>query len=238
MTTHPDSKSRAPSAGLQVDSGRSAPSARRSRAVPRLPRRYGQWAATVLFVLVTALAAGWVWQQRSDRLEVLAVGPVPVEVGTVIERGDLTVVEVAGVADTIGAAEVDSIVGSTAAVGLVPGQVLNPDMVSNAPIPGPGERVVGVELDATRVPSGLAPGDVVMILAVPPTGDASSRQELASPSVLADQVVVLSAARVEGAGTRLALVVTERRANRVAAFGAAGRVAVLQAPVAEGGGGD
>jgi len=185
----------------------------------------------VLFVLVTVLAAGWLWQQKSDRQEVLAL-EVAVPAGTVIERGDLKVVEVAGVEDTVGVAEVDAVVGSTAAVGLIPGQVLNRQMVTSDPIPGSGERVVGVELDATRVPGGLAPGDVVSVLAVPPSGDASTTQELKSPSVLADQVTVLSAVRVEGVGTRLTLVVGQEQANRVAAFGAAGRVAVLQAPTA------
>lgn len=179
--------------------------------------------------MVTVLAAGWLWQQKSDRQEVLALG-VAVPAGSVIERDDLKVVQVAGVEDAIGIGEVDSIVGSTAAVGLVPGQVLNRGMLTSDPIPGPGERVVGVELDSTRVPGGLVPGDVVTVLAVPPAGDASTPDELESPTVLADAVAVLSAVKVEGAGTRLRLVVPEAQANRVAAFGAAGRVAVLQAP--------
>ncbi len=194
-----------------------------------MPRRYGQWAAAVLFVLVTMLAAGWLWQQKSDRQEVLAVG-VAVPVGSAIERDDLTVLEVAGVGDAISVGEVDSIVGSTAAVGLVPGQVLNHDMLTSDPTPGPNQRVVGVELDATRVPGGLVPGDVVTVLAVPPMGDPSTANELESPMVLADQVTVSSAVKVEGAGTRLTLVVPAGQANRVAAYGAAGRVAVVQAP--------
>ena len=120
--------------------------------------------------------------------------------------------------------------GSTAAVGLVPGQVLNRDMLTFDPIPGPGERAVGVELDATRVPGGLAPGDVVTILAVPPTGDPSTPIELDSPPILAEEATVLSAVRIEGAGTRLTLVVREDQANRVAGFGAVGRLALVQSP--------
>jgi len=201
--------------------------------LPRLPRRYGQWAATVLFVLVTVLTAGWLWQQKSDRQEVFAAR-VAVPAGSVIELDDLKVLQVAGVEDSIGVGQVDSVVGSTAAVGLVPGQVLNREMLTSDPIPGPGELVVGVELDATRVPGGLVPGDVVTVLAVPPPGDASTPEELETPMVLADQVTVLSAVKVEGAGTRLTLVVSEDQANRLAAFGAAGRIAVLQAPAGGG----
>ena len=181
-----------------------------------------------MFLLVTVLIAGWLWQQKSDLEEVWAVS-VAVPAGSVIEREDLATLQVAGV-DAIPVSELDRIVGSTAAVGLVPGQVLNHDMLSADPIPGPGERVVGVELDATRVPGGLAPGDVVTILAVPPTGDPSMPDELESPRTLAEEATVLSAVKIEGAGTQLTLVVSEEQANLVAAFGAAGRVALVQSP--------
>jgi Flp pilus assembly protein CpaB len=184
----------------------------------------------VLFVLVTVLAAGWLWQQRNDREEVLAVG-VAVPAGVVIERDDLRVQEVAGVDAAISSADLDGIVGSTAAVSLVPGQILNQDMLSSDPMPGPGERVVGVELDATRTPGGLMPGHSVTVLAVPPSGDPGSPSELESPPVLAENVTLLKVATVQGAGTRLTLVVPEPAANSVAAFGSAGRVAVVQTPV-------
>lgn len=230
MTTHPDSTDRSATAAPRADTQRRAPSSPgRPRDLPRMPRRYGQWAAAVLFVLVTVLAAGWLWQQKSDRVEVLAMADA-VPVGSVIERGDLKLVQVAGVEGAIGIGEVDNIVGSTAAVGLVPDQVLNRDMLTTDPIPGPGERVVGVELDATRAPGGLTPGDVVTVLAAPPSGDPSTPAELESPTVLAERVSIVSVTTVEGAGTRLTLVVPEADANQVAAFGAAGRIAVLQAP--------
>jgi len=233
VTTYPDSADRSATAAPSSGTTRTPASSRRPRELPRLPRRYGQWAATVLFVLVTVLTAGWLWQQKSDRQEVFAAR-VAVPAGSVIELDDLKVLQVAGVEDSIGVGQVDSVVGSTAAVGLVPGQVLNREMLTSDPIPGPGELVVGVELDATRVPGGLVPGDVVTVLAVPPPGDASTPEELETPMVLADQVTVLSAVKVEGAGTRLTLVVSEDQANRLAAFGAAGRVAVLQAPAGGG----
>lgn len=230
MTAQQDSSGRVTSPSSRATSAAGSTSTRSHRDLPRVPRRYGQWAAAVLFVLVTVLAAGWLWQQRSDREEVLAVG-VAVPAGSVIERGDLRVQEVAGVDAAIAAADVDSIVGSSAAVSLVPGQILNPDMLTSVPVPGPGERVVGVELDATRTPGGLKPGDVVTVLAVPPSGDPGSPDELESPAVLAETVSLLNVATVQGAGTRLTLVVPEAAANTVAAFGSAGRVAVVQAPV-------
>ncbi len=198
------------------------------RELPRVPRRYGQWAATVLFVLVAVLAAGWLWQQKSERVELLAVTHA-VPAGSVLGRDDLQVVEVAGLPNALGAGQAANVVGSTAGVGLVAGQVLTPAMLTADPVPGPGERVVGVELDGTRTPAGLAPGDVVRVLAVPPTGDASSPAELASPTVLAASVRVRSVDRIEGAVTRFALLVPQTEADRVAAFGAAGRLSLVQA---------
>ena len=206
------------------------PSTSRARDIPRPPRRYGQWAATVLFLLVAMLAAGWLWQQKSERVEVLVVRS-PVAAGEVVDRGDLGTSDVAGVAGAIPVGDVEGVVGKTAAVGLVPGQLLTAGMVTDAPVPAAGERVVGVELDATRVPSGLAPGATVMVLAVPPSGDPSSSSVLSSPDVLAQRAVVRSTAPLDGGNTRLSLVVPRSEANRVAAFGAAGRIAVVQTPL-------
>ena len=195
-----------------------------------MPARYGQWAAAVLFVLVTVLAAGWLWQHRSDRIEVLAVREA-VPPGAVIDRSDLTSLRVGGLTEAIPVGEVDTVVGQTAAVGLVSGQVLTSPMVAAQPVPGPGQRVLGVEVDATRTPSGLMPGDVVSVVAVPPSGDAGAPRELEAPRILARSATVQSVTVVEGSGTRLSLVVPQPLAGRLAAFGAAGRVAVIQAPV-------
>ena len=220
------------SKGAAASNGRAAdrPVPPRSRELPRPPRRYGQWAATVLFLLVAMLGAGWLWQQKSDRVEVLVVR-TPVAAGQVVERQDLVTSDVAGVPDAVPVSEADSIVGRTAAVGLIAGQLLTSGMVTDTPVPGPGERVVGVELDATRVPGGMPPGATVTVLAVPPSGDPSSTSALSSPDVLAQRAVVQSITQVDGGNTRLALVVPQGEANRVAAFGAAGRIAVVQTPV-------
>ena len=195
-----------------------------------MPRRYGQWVAAVLFVLVSVLAAGWLWEHKSDRIEVLAVGH-DVPAGSVLGREDLKVMEVAGVSGAVRASDAASVIGGTAGVELVPGQILTPDMIATDPLPGPGERVVGVELDGTRAPGGLAPGDRVSVLAVPPSGDAGRPTELASPTVLAEVATVRSVDRIEGAGTRFGLLVPREAADRVAAFGAAGRVSLVQAPL-------
>ncbi|WP_460818630.1 SAF domain-containing protein [Nocardioides korecus] len=184
----------------------------------------------MLFVVMAVLLAGWFWQQKSDQRAVLVVAE-PVPAGSVITAKDLGVLEVSGVNGAIPSDDSSTIIGSTAAVGLVDGQILTRHMVTSDPLPGPGERVVGLQLDATRAPAGLAPGDVVAVIAVPPDGDPSTPGNLDDPTVLAPSATVASAAAIQGAGIRLTLVVPDSVAERVTAYMAAGRVALVQAPV-------
>ena len=201
-----------------------------NRDLPRVPRRYGQWAGAVLFILIAVLIAGWLWQQKSDRQEVLVVAN-PVPVGAIVTAADLEIAEVAGVKAAIVVQESDSVIGSTAVVALVAGQILTYDMVTTDPSPGPGERVIGLQLDATRAPSGLLPGDAVTVIAVPPAGDPSAPEDLDEPIILAQEARVASSTAIEGAGSRLTLLVDDDVAERVASYVAAGRVALVQAPI-------
>ncbi len=202
----------------------------RSTRLPTRPRRVGQWAGTVVFVGASVVLAGWLWQQRGDTVDVLVMGEA-VAAGQVISEGDLTSASVSGVPGAIPVADLELVVGATASTGLVPGQVLNEGLLAAAPVPATGQRVVGVELDPTRVPWGITAGDVVSVLAVPPSGDPGDPEVLTDPPVLAENAQVLRVGRGD-AGTRISLVVPDAEANQVAAFGAAGRVAIVQAPSA------
>jgi hypothetical protein len=212
--------------GKRLDDGRNAV----RRELPRMPRRYGQWAATVIFLVATGLAAAYLWQGRGNEVEVISLR-ADVPAGHQIERADLAAVEVSGVAGAVPVADVDRVVGAIAAVPLLKGQVLLGAMVTTTPVPGSGERVVGVELKATRAPQGLAAGDVVTVLSVPPEGDASTPDDLAKPVVLAESATVLSVETVAAGGTRFSLLVTDSVANQVASFGAAGRIAMVQTSI-------
>lgn len=229
MTTHPQSRVRPHSGvnGVPAGSGRASGT---ERTLPTRPRRYGQWAATLAFLLVCLVAAGWLWQQKGDQADVLVVS-AGVPAGQVIERRDLTSSAVSGVNGAIAAADVDQVVGQPAGVALVPGQVVTDRMITSEQVPARSERVVGVQLDATRTPVELSSGDAVSVLAVPPTGDPSTPTELGSPEVLAESATVFRVGRAEGGGTRISLIVGSADANRVAAFGAAGRLAVVQLPL-------
>lgn len=228
MSAEPESRVRPDTEARKKVAG--APPSPRGRQLPTTPRRYGQWAATSLFLVGCVLGAGWLWQHKGDQVEVLVIDSA-VPVGHLVEREDLTSTAVSGVGGAIPATDVDTVVGSTAGVALVPGQVLTEGMLTTEQIPSSGQRIVGVELDATRTPAGLLPGDMVSVLAVPPSGDASDPAELEAPKVLAAAAQVYLGSTIEGGGTRISLVVEEEDANRVAAFGAAGRIALVQAPV-------
>ena len=183
----------------------------------------------MLFLVVCLVAAGWLWQHKGDQVEVLAVRTA-VPAGASLDRSDLATSSVSGVPGAIRAAEADRVVGRVAATGLVPGQVLLEELVTDVPVPSAAERMVGLQLDPTRVPDGLAPGDVVTVVAVPPPGDPGGAGRLARPTVLTEAAMVHAAGGTQDGGSRLSLLVGEDAANQVAAFGAAGRVAVVQAP--------
>jgi len=185
----------------------------------------------VVVVVVAALGAGWVWQQRSDQVEVLAVREA-VAPGTTIERDMLVRAEVSGLPGALPVSSVDEVVGQVTTMGLVPGQVLIREMLTSDPVPGSGERLVGLALDQTRLPAGLEPGDVVQILRVPPVSDPGDVTELEVPVVLADRAIVNRFTSAgDGNAARLTVLLDARLANKVAAFGAAGRVAVIEAPL-------
>lgn len=225
MTAQPQARVRADRPSVRTSGG---PPPREVK-LPSRPRRLGQWAATVLVVIVSVIAGAWLWHQQGDQVEVLALDAT-VPAGQTLSRDDLTSTSVSGVDGAIPVADVDLVVGSTAAVGLMPGQVLTESLLTSDPVPADGQRVVGLELDATRAPVGLAAGDVVTVLAAPPSGDPSDAATLDSPRLLAESATVFRVGGVEGGGTRISLVVAEDEAVRLAAYGAAGRVAVVQAP--------
>lgn len=229
MTARTESRLRSRSESNGVPTA-AAPSFGRTRDLPTRPRRYAQWAGTLAFLLLCLAAAGWLWQQKGDQVEVLVAGTA-VPAGQVIDRGDLAVRPVSGVDGAIAAADLEQVVGRVAEVALVPGQILTDAMITSDQVPADSERVVGLQLDPARTPAGLSPGDAVSVLAVPPSGDPSSPDALASPKVLTESATVHLIDRVEGGGARLSLIVSSDDANRVAAFGAAGRVAIVQLPL-------
>jgi hypothetical protein len=197
----------------------------------KAPRRLGSWAASILFVVMVVIGLVALFQTQGDRVEVLVVTD-NVPAGQVIEDGDVRPVEVAGVPGAIEAAEIDSVVGKRAAAGLVEGQVLTDSALSDAAVPGDGERLVALQLPTGRVPGGLAPGDIVNVLAVPAEGAAPAANELQDPQVLAESARVESVVKTPEGNRVVTVLVEEGVAEPVAAYSAAGQVTIVQAPAA------
>lgn len=187
-------------------------------------------AVAVVLVLGAALAVGYLVSSAGDKTSVLAVS-TEIAKGETIERGDLVQTSVSGVSGAIAVEDVDQVVGQSAAVDLVQGQIIITPMLTADPVPGEGRAVVGLALEPNRAPSaGLQAGDVVSVIAVPAGDTGASTDELDTPLALTEGAEVLE---VAGAGTAggqvlITLVVDDADAQRIAAYSTANRVAVVE----------
>lgn len=201
--------------------------------MPRTPRRYGQWAGMILFVVVAVLGAAYLYMAKGQTSEVLVLQE-PVAEGQVLQEEALRTAQVSGVSDAVPVGQLSTVVGKRAAVALVPGQVLTNAALTAQTVPGPDERVVAVQLEAGRVPATLTAGTQVEVLAVPPVGDVGDTQELELPDVITDEAQVYAVQGTAAGSKVISLVVPDTDAEELAAYSAAGRVTVVQAPVGEG----
>jgi hypothetical protein len=104
---------------------------------------------------------GWLYTTAGEKTPVVVMAR-EVPVGQVIERADLSTVDVAGAVTAIAGTNLSSAVGQRAAVGLIPGTLLQRGMLTSAdPIPA-GQVQVGVALKAGQLPAdGVHAGDKV-----------------------------------------------------------------------------
>ena len=198
------------------------------------PRSKSLIVLAALLVVGCGLAVATLVTNAGQQQSVLAVGAA-VTKGHVLERADLTSQSVAGLPDAILVEDVDDVVGKSATVDLVPGQVLTEAMVSSAMTPGEGQAVVGLALDPTRAPSaGLDAGDVVDVIAIPDTqgGAKADQAGLDVPTVLASRATVfeVEGSTLDGGQLLVTLVVEDADAAKVAAYSTTGRVAIVEIP--------
>ena len=201
------------------------------------PRSRSLLVLAALLVLGFALATAYLVTRAGDKVSVLSVG-TPISKGHMIERADLISVAVSGIDGAVPVEATDDVVGKTAAVDLVKGQVLTEDMVTSTPTPATGQSTVGLALDPTRVPSsGLDTGDVVDVIAVSSSDTGGGgRAILANPTVLARAATVyaVQGLATDGGKVLLTVVVDTREAGPVAAYSTSDRVAVVEVAAAGG----
>jgi hypothetical protein len=211
-----------------------SPERRATAASAPGPRRrsWGLVAFAALLVLGSALAVAAWGLHAGDRVSVLAVAK-PIPRGHVIERADLVSQSVSGVDGAVPLDATSEVVGSTTTVDLVAGQILTKSMLTTAPLPAAGQSVVGLALDASRVPTaGLEPGDWVDVLAVPTAEDQgpSDQAALDAPQVIAEGASVFAVDEQlnQSGQMTLTLVVGTDEAARLAAYSTQNRVAVIE----------
>jgi hypothetical protein len=215
---------------------RTAADGRARRAGPppgtALPTRQRKPAyIALLAALVVGLAAlGAYWYSRAGQKTAVVKVVRDVPAGHVIERSDLSTANVAGEVTAIGANHIDSVVGQTASVELLPNTLLQRSMVTSVRDLSPDQAKVGVEVKPGQIPAdGLPDGASVEVLQLP-SKDAAGGSGQQPPMVLAQQATVYSSAAdpSQSGGTLLTLVVPKSSAAAIAAASNAGAIALVQ----------
>jgi len=217
-------------AKASMNSHGAPPVARVGAPLPIRNKRPGYAALAVVLIVGLAAVGAYFYSQAGKKVPVVVV-TTDVPAGHKIQRSDLSTVQVAGNVTAIGAAGLNSVVGETAVVELLPNTLLQRAMVTSAPALNSSAAQVGVAVTPGQIPSdGLSPGDTVEVLQLPAKNTASSTAEAAAPSVLAATATVYSSASdpSQSGGTLLTLVVPRSAAASIAAASNAGLIALIR----------
>jgi hypothetical protein len=181
--------------------------------------------ASVLLVILGALASAWAYTSLGNAQEVVAVR-ADVARGQVIKAESLQVVRI-GVDPalrTVPSNQASALVGQRAAVDLKAGQLLVPGAVTSEVVPRQGKSAVGLSLTAAQMPSEpLVVGDKVRVVSTPGAqGDLGTT----APIVFSGEVIAVSDQGSDGT-TAVTVEVDADRAPELAAGSASGKVALV-----------
>jgi hypothetical protein len=199
------------------------------RALPTRQRRPGLVALAVVLIVGLAAFGMYLYQRAGSKTPVLVMAR-EVPAGHVVERADLSTVSVAGGVTAVAASHIDTVVGETAAVDLLPNMLVQRSMLTRGNAIAPGQVEVGVAVTPGQAPAeGLSPGNRVEILEVPAKDAAGPAT---APQVLSGSAVIFSAVGDPSTtgGTVLSLLVPQAVAPLVAAASANGQIALVQVP--------
>ncbi|MGP4115284.1 SAF domain-containing protein [Streptomyces sp. 4N509B] len=195
--------------------------ARRGRRVPHL--------LVGVLLVVGCAAGGVVWAAEWGQREPVLVLAHPVQAGQRLSAGDLREVSLAvegGVA-VLAAEEAGDVEGRVVAFSLPGGTLLTEELLGPAEVPGPGQAVAAVGLEAGQFPPQVQPGSSVLVVA------AAEQDALGAPSTATGQAGTAGAgaawsgvvAAVDGGGqgepTVISLRMAEPDANALASVPAA-----------------
>ena len=200
--------------------------------LPTRQRRTGYAALGAVLVIGLGAAFGYLYSTAGAKVPVVVV-TATVPAGQLITRSDLSTVDVAGDVTAIAGANLESVVGQRAAVGLLPEMVLQRSMVTDVDPTPAGVVQVGVAVKGGQLPAdGLVPGDTVQVLRLPAA--ASGGGAAAVPDVVVDRATVFAAVPdpVQAGATLLTLLVPAGQAAAVAGASGAGAAALVKVPAA------
>ena len=199
-----------------------------SRPLPTRARRPGLIAAAVVLIAGFALAGGVLVSSAAGKTEVLvAAGGIPA--GHALTEADLRAASIAGDIRAIRADDLATVLGQNAAVGMVPGQVLNRDMLTTASVPAPDQAMIGLSLAPGQFPAdGLAVGDQVLAVMIPAAGGSSPGAALTARALTTAQVFGLRADPSSAGDTLVTLVIPLNMANQVLAHSAVERIGLVK----------
>ena len=203
-----------------------APPGVRAAALPTRQRRPGWVALGVALVVGFAAIGAYLYTAAGAKTAVVVVVREVPE-GRQIVRADLSTVAVAGGVTAIAGSGLESVVGQTAAVRLLPNMLLQRSMVTSGAVLAATEAQVGVVVKPGQIPAdGLRPGDVVEVVALP----SASSAKPGPPEVLVERARVFAAREDPSqlGGTLLTLVVQKTQAVPVAAASGAGQIALIK----------
>lgn len=136
--------------------------------------RVGQLSAAIALIAVGGLGTAALVTAAAAEGTYLAVTE-DVAYGAVITSDDLVTVRVSNPPELrpVAANDLDRVVGHHATMPLAAGTLLTPAHVTEEPVPGRGQHVVGITLRGERLPARRpAPGDAILLVATPDrTGD-------------------------------------------------------------------
>jgi hypothetical protein len=182
-------------------------------------------ALAIALIVTAGLAAAYIYTSTGRTMEVFtAVNPIAR--GDVIERSDLSTVEIPDnqAIPSYGLLDEKEMVGKTAVVDIPVGTLISPNNVSSAAGLAEGMSIVGISFTANQLPPyPLVSGDPVRIVETPVTqGDPPTN----APASIAATIVAVRFDDVSG-NTLVAVSVENANSAPLAARAATGRVALV-----------
>ena len=196
--------------------------------------RVPELALGVLVLVVSALAALWLFTTSSDRTEVLALAN-QVERGEVLGIEDLVTVEIASdeALVVLRPEQATEMIGRVALTDLPAGVLAVPSQFAEASPLVAGEGIVGLDLTSGQVPSSrLTPGTTVSVILTPTSTDAGavSAGDVGDlGELLVDTAIVVETVPRGGqGGVYVALSMSEADARAVSVAASLDRVRLVQ----------